>query len=70
MRGRVSAVHSLFVGTANELGDFRAGAVAAALGAVPAVLAGGLATLGVVGIWTWLFPQLRTVERLADVKGS
>jgi len=70
MRGRVSAVHSLFVGTANELGDFRAGTLAAALGAVPAVLAGGLATLGVVGLWVWLFPQLRAVARLADVKGS
>ena len=51
MRGRVSAVHSLFVGTANELGDFRAGAVAAWLGAVPAVLAGGFATLAVVALW-------------------
>ena len=68
MRGRVSAVHSLFVGTANELGDFRAGAAAAWLGAVPAVIAGGLATLAVVGLWAWLFPELRRVERLADVK--
>ena len=68
MRGRVSAVHSLFVGTANELGDFRAGAVAAWLGAVPAVLAGGVATLAVVGLWAWLFPELRRVERLAEVK--
>jgi MFS family permease len=68
MRGRVSAVHSLFVGTANELGDFRAGAVAAWLGAVPAVLAGGLATLAVVALWAWRFPELRRVARLADVK--
>jgi MFS family permease len=70
MRGRVSAVHSLFVGTANELGDFRAGAAAAALGAVPAVIAGGLATVGVVGLWAWRFPELRSVARLSDVKGS
>ena len=70
MRGRVSAVHSLFIGTANELGDFRAGAAAATLGAVPAVLAGGLATLGVVGVWAWRFPELRSVARLADVKGT
>jgi hypothetical protein len=68
MRGRVSAVHSLFVGTANELGDFRAGAAAAWLGAVPAVLAGGVATLAVVGIWAWLFPELRRVARLAGIK--
>jgi len=68
MRGRVSAVHSLFVGTANELGDFRAGSMAAWLGAVPAVLAGGCATLAVVALWSWLFPELRRVARLADVK--
>jgi hypothetical protein len=68
MRGRVSAVHSLFVGAANELGDFRAGAVAAWIGAIPAVLAGGAATLAVVGLWSWLFPELRKVARLADVK--
>jgi hypothetical protein len=68
MRGRVSAVHSLFVGTANELGDFRAGAMAAWLGAVPAVLAGGAATLAVVAVWAAGFPHLRRVARLADVK--
>jgi hypothetical protein len=68
MRGRVSAVHALFVGTANELGDFRAGAAAAWLGAVPAVLAGGCATLAVVVLWSWLFPELRRVERLSDIK--
>ena len=68
MRGRVSAVHSLFVGTANELGDFRAGAAAAVLGAVPAVLAGGAATLAVVGIWASLFPELRRVARLTGIR--
>jgi len=68
MRGRVSAVHMLFVGASNELGEFRAGLVAAWLGAAPAALAGGLATLAVVALWTRLFPQLRRVERLADVK--
>jgi hypothetical protein len=66
MRGRVSAVHSLFVGTANELGDFRAGAAAAWLGAVPAALAGGVATLAVVAIWAWKFPELRRIRRLAS----
>jgi hypothetical protein len=70
MRGRVSAVHSLFVGTANELGDFRAGAAAAWLGAVPAVLAGGVATLAVVGIWAWLFPELRRVARLGGIRAE
>ena len=42
MRGRVSAVNGMFTGTSNYLGDFRAGAVAAAIGAVPAVLIGGV----------------------------
>jgi hypothetical protein len=70
MRGRVSAVHSLFVGAANELGDFRAGAMAALVGVVPAVLAGGVATLAVVGLWSSVFPELRRVERLAEVRSS
>ncbi len=68
MRGRVSAVHMLFVGASNELGEFRAGLVAAWLGAVPAALAGGLATLAVVALWSRLFPELRRVQRVADVK--
>jgi MFS family permease len=68
MRGRVSAVHSLFVGASNELGEFRAGTVAAWLGAVPAALAGAVGTLLVVGLWVWRFPQLRRIERLTDVK--
>ena len=68
MRGRVASVHMLFVGAANELGDFRAGAVAAWIGAVPAVLVGGVCTLAVVVLWPWTFPELRKVERLADVR--
>jgi hypothetical protein len=67
MRGRVSAVHMLFVGAANEFGDFRAGLVAAWLGAVPAVMAGGLCTLVVVAVWTRLFPDLRRIDRLSQV---
>jgi hypothetical protein len=67
MRGRVSAVHMLFVGAANEFGDFRAGVVAAWLGAVPAVLAGGACTLVVVALWTRLFPPLRRIDRLSEV---
>ena len=68
MRGRVTAVHMLFVGASNELGDFRAGVVAAWIGTVPAVLLGGFSTLAVVGLWAWLFPGLRRIDRLADVK--
>jgi MFS family permease len=67
MRGRVSAVHMLFVGTSNELGDFRAGVVAAWLGALPAVLAGGVCTLLVTALWVRLFPELLRINRLAEV---
>jgi hypothetical protein len=68
MRGRVSGVYMLFVGASNELGDVRAGMMAAWLGAVPAALAGGFATLAVVAVASRLFPALRKIERLADVK--
>ncbi|HTY93522.1 MAG TPA: MFS transporter [Steroidobacteraceae bacterium] len=64
MRGRVSAVSMLFIGTSNELGEFESGATAALLGTVPAVVLGGVGTLLVVGVWMRLFPALRTVDRL------
>src|SRR5688572_18408439 len=67
MRGRVSAVHMLFVGTSNELGDFRAGAIAAWLGALPAVMAGGVCTLLVTALWARFFPELRRIDRLSEV---
>jgi MFS family permease len=63
MRGRVSAVNTLFVGTANRLGDFRAGLMAAWFGAAPAVLIGGLGILAVVVVWAKVFPALYRVER-------
>lgn len=70
MRGRVSGVHTLFVSAANEFGDFRAGLVASWLGAGHAVLAGGACTLAVVALWTRLFPELRRVERLAQISAD
>ena len=63
MRGRVSAVNSMFVVASNQLGDFRAGVVAAWLGAVPAVLIGGVGTLVVVLACWRLFPALARVDR-------
>jgi MFS family permease len=59
MRGRVSAVHSLFTGTSNHLGEFESGLLAAALGAVAAVLLGGAGTITVGLVWMWAFPELR-----------
>jgi MFS family permease len=64
MRGRVSAVNSMFVVASNQLGDFRAGLVAWLVGAVPAALIGGVGTLIVVLVCWRLFPQLTQVERL------
>jgi len=66
MRGRVSAVHSLFTGTSNQLGAFESGLVAALLGTVPAVLLGGLATIGVAALWMVLFPELRRVRAFEE----
>ena len=64
MRGRVSAVNMLFVGTSNQLGEFESGATAALLGTVPAVLLGGLGTIGVALLWMRLFPALRESDQL------
>jgi MFS family permease len=63
MRGRVSAINYLFVGSSNTLGDFEAGAVAAWLGAVTAVLIGGVGSLLIAGTWMLLFPDLRRIDR-------
>jgi len=68
MRGRVNSVNMLFIGSSNELGEFRAGVSAAWMGAVPAAIAGGLCTLFVVGMWSRLFPTLRTVDRFEDAQ--
>ena len=70
MRGRVSAIHVLFVGCTNELGEFRAGLLASLFGAVPAALAGGIGTLVIVALWSQLFPGLRRVDRLSEVSAS
>lgn len=68
MLGRVTAVEMLFVGASNELGEFESGVTAGWFGTVPAVIIGGLGTLSVVAIWMMLFPELRRVDRLEDVK--
>ena len=62
MRGRVSATHSLFTGTSNELGAFESGLVAALVGTVPAVLVGGIGTIAVALLWMVLFPELRRLR--------
>jgi MFS family permease len=64
LRGRVSAVNMVFVGASNELGEFRAGAMASLIGVVPAVVFGGCGTIVVAGLWAVGFPELRRTERL------
>src|SRR3546814_838800 len=59
MRGRVSSINGLFIGSSNELGAFYAGSMARLLGLVPAVVLGGCVTLGVVGVTSWRAPKLR-----------
>jgi MFS family permease len=66
MRGRVSAVSSLFVGTSNQLGEFESGLTAELFGTVPSVLMGGIGTLLVVLLWTRVFPALYRVETFAE----
>ncbi len=64
MRGRVSAVNSIFINTSNQLGEFESGLLAAWLGAVPAAALGGIGTLVVVALWMKWFPSLRQRQRL------
>ena len=64
MRGRVSAVNSIFIGTSNQLGEFESGVTAALFGVVPAVVIGGAGTIVVVMLWMVLFPQLLRVDSL------
>ncbi|CAN7232028.1 MFS transporter [Rhizobacter sp. LjRoot28] len=65
MRGRVSAVNSVFIGASNQLGEFESGATAALLGPVGSVLAGGLGTLLVVALWMRFFPALARRQNLS-----
>jgi MFS family permease len=64
MRGRVSAVSSLFIGASNELGEFESGLVARVLGPVGAAIFGGVGALIVTGVWSRLFPALRKADSL------
>jgi MFS family permease len=65
MRGRVSAVNSLFIGASNELGEFESGLTAQWWGAVRATIAGGFGALAVAGLWAVLFPGLRRADELS-----
>jgi len=64
MRGRVNAVDMIFIGVSNELGQFESGLTAHWFGTVPAVVLGGVGTLAVIGIWAWIFPELRKADQI------
>lgn len=66
MRGRVSAVNSLFIGTSNQLGQFESGVTAAWFGVVPATIIGGVGSILVALIWMGLFPALRRLQRVNE----
>jgi len=70
MRGRISAVNMIFIGASNEVGEFESGITAQWLGAIPAVIAGGLGTILVVIAWWNLFPDLKNVENLTPEPAS
>ena len=70
MRGRVSAVDMIFIGTSNELGQFESGLTAQWFGTVPAVILGGVGTLAVIAFWAWLFPELRHAGELSGIKSG
>lgn len=68
VRGRVNAVNMVFLGASNELGEFRAGFMAAWIGAVPAVVFGGVGAVAVAGIAWMVFPELRNAKSLVKVE--
>jgi MFS family permease len=67
MRGRVTAVDMIFIGTSNEFGQFESGLTAHWFGTVPAVVLGGVGTLLVVTLWAWWFPDLRRAGELHSI---
>ncbi|TDQ84327.1 putative MFS family arabinose efflux permease [Dongia mobilis] len=67
LRGRVGAVNSVLINASNELGTFRAGIAAGAIGPVAATVLGGICTLAVTGLWMWWFPKLRQAD---DISGA
>jgi MFS family permease len=70
MRGRVTAVDMIFIGTSNEFGQFESGVTAQWFGTVPAVVLGGIGTLVVIAAWAWLFPELRHAGALHSINST
>ncbi len=69
MRGRVSSVNMLFISASNELGEMQSGLAAFLLGAVGAVVTGGVGAILVTLLWAYWFPQLRSADTLTPPQG-
>ena len=69
-RGRVMAVENVFIGASNELGAFESGVASQAFGAPAAVVGGGVATVGIVGLFWFMFPSLRKIDRFSDLQSD
>ena len=69
-RGRVSAVENVFIGATNELGAFESGAVSQLVGVKSTVVGGGIATLGIVGIFWYKFKQLRNIDTFDELSAE
>jgi hypothetical protein len=70
LRGRVLAVEMVFISASNQLGAFESGFAAFLVGAVPAVVGGGILTIALAAVWPRLFPSLAAVDRLDNVRAS
>ncbi|MDE3231626.1 MAG: MFS transporter, partial [Chloroflexota bacterium] len=70
LRGRLSAVNNVFIGTSNQLGGFESGVAAAAFGPVVAVAIGGIGSALAVGAIAWAWPELRTLGRMTSVEAD
>ena len=66
MRGRVSSVNSVFIGSSNEIGAFESGAAAKIMGLIPSVIFGGIMTLLVVGVTSKVAPELKALDNLEN----
>jgi hypothetical protein len=68
MKGRVSAVNSIFIGSSNELGAFESGVAARFMGLIPSVVFGGVMTLIIVSVAAWKSPALRNLSLKESIK--
>ena len=68
LRGRVNAVEMVFISASNQLGAFESGLAASLVGTIPAVVGGGIVTIGIALSWARLFPALASVDRLEEVR--